>query len=76
MDERQLEMAEQLEALQRQVSISAATRAASPEKHPDFDGSHCVDCDGDIPAGRLTLGKVRCVYCQTALEKRNAHSRP
>lgn len=75
MDERQLEMAEELENLQRTVSISTASRAAAPERHPDFDGTHCVDCSGDIPDGRLALGKVRCVYCQTALEKRNAHSR-
>jgi RNA polymerase-binding transcription factor DksA len=43
----------------------------APEKHPDFDGSHCVDCDVEIPIERLNLGKVRCVDCQVALEKLN-----
>lgn len=42
---------------------------SKPETHPDFDGVHCVDCDDDIPAGRLVLGKVRCVYCQALLER-------
>ncbi len=40
-----------------------------PETHPDFDGCHCVDCDEEIPARRLVLGKVRCVECQGLLER-------
>lgn len=40
-----------------------------PETHPDFDGLHCVTCEETIPAGRLALGKVRCVYCQEDMEK-------
>lgn len=43
----------------------------APEKHPDFDGTHCVDCDIEIPQLRLTMGKVRCVDCQEILEKKN-----
>lgn len=43
----------------------------APETHPDFDGEHCVDCDISIPEGRLKLGKVRCVDCQSDLEKYN-----
>ena len=45
---------------------------SAPERHPDFDGQHCVEehCGVDIPAARLVLGKVRCVDCQTLLEKR------
>lgn len=42
---------------------------SGPESHPDFDGSHCVDCEEDIPAKRLALKKVRCVECQARLEK-------
>ena len=41
-----------------------------PETHPDFDGSHCVECETEIPAPRLAIGKVRCVFCQRNLEKR------
>ena len=39
------------------------------ETNPDFDGLHCIDCDEKIPAARLKLGKIRCVECQTVLEK-------
>lgn len=43
----------------------------APESHPDFDGEHCVDCDIVLPVLRLEMGKVRCVDCQTLLEKNN-----
>lgn len=42
-----------------------------PERHPDFDGTHCVDCDGVIPQVRLNLQRVRCVECQQELENMN-----
>lgn len=41
------------------------------ETHPDFDGVHCVDCDDEIPEGRLALNKVRCVHCQEFLDDKN-----
>jgi RNA polymerase-binding transcription factor DksA len=44
-------------------------KQVGPETHPDFDGAHCVTCEEPIPAARLALGKVRCVYCQEDLEK-------
>lgn len=43
----------------------------APEKHPDFDGVHCLDCDTDIPLIRLNMGRIRCVDCQSELEQRN-----
>jgi RNA polymerase-binding transcription factor DksA len=43
----------------------------APEKHPDFDGQHCVDCDDEIPELRLSMGRVRCVHCQEFLEKKS-----
>lgn len=54
------------EALARQLGKSG------PERHPDFDGFHCVDpnCGIAIPLERLVLGKVRCVDCQSLLERR------
>ena len=53
-------------ALRDQIGKSA------PESHPDFDGAHCVEehCGEPIPKARLALGKVRCVSCQSLLEKR------
>lgn len=41
-----------------------------PETHPDFDGKHCIDCDGEIIKERLALNKIRCVTCQEIIEKR------
>lgn len=53
-------------ALSKQVGKSA------PESHPEFDGEHCVDCAIQIATGRLALGKVRCIGCQSDLESRRA----
>jgi hypothetical protein len=72
MDENYLEMAERLDSAQRDASVAAASRAAQAESHPNFDGQHCIDCDGEIPAGRLALGRIRCVYCQESRERKNA----
>lgn len=74
MDEKFFEQAEALEQNQRDAAIRAATAATAAESHPDFDGKHCVECDTEIPAGRLALGKVRCVYCQTIKERTYAHA--
>jgi RNA polymerase-binding transcription factor DksA len=61
------------EQSQRDSAIRAAAARTAPETHPDFDGEHCVECDTEIPAGRLALGKVRCTYCQTLKERNHAH---
>lgn len=68
MDEYQFEMAERLAETQRQAAVDRAAHHAAPERHPSFDGEHCVECDETIPAQRLAMGKVRCVPCQTHLE--------
>lgn len=49
-------------------AIAKVTAKLAPEKHPDFDGEHCVECGEAIPAARLAFFKVRCVHCQSALE--------
>lgn len=43
----------------------------APETHPDFDGESCIVCGETIPKIRLKMGKIRCVFCQEILEKRN-----
>lgn len=58
------------EEMFRSASIAAAAAACAPERHPDFDGVHCLDCGDEIPEGRLQMKRIRCVYCQTAKEKR------
>lgn len=46
--------------------------ATAPESHPDFDGLHCVECGNEIPEQRLKNGRVRCTYCQSAIERNSA----
>lgn len=58
----------QIEIFQAQA-IRRASGRCGPEVHPEFDGAHCVDCGIEIPAARLALAKVRCIDCQTLLEK-------
>ena len=51
------------DALSRQVGKSA------PETHPEFNGVDCIECNEPIPPARLSLHKVRCVECQSRLER-------
>ncbi len=46
-----------------------------PETHPDFDGTHCIDCEIEIPLFRLGMGKIRCVDCQSELDIFNERKR-
>lgn len=54
-------------------AVAAARRANARESHPDFDGESCIECGDIIPSPRLALGKIRCIHCQTALERRARH---
>lgn len=44
-----------------------------PEQVQNPDGTwphtECVDCDDEIPQGRLALGKIRCIDCQEIKER-------
>jgi RNA polymerase-binding transcription factor DksA len=52
-------------------SIAQRRAEAAPERHPDFDGTHCVEaeCGAVIPAPRLDAGRIRCVECQSRIER-------
>lgn len=67
-----LDRAAQLSQRLNAAYVEAAMRKAAPEQVQNADGTwphpQCVDCDVDIPLGRLNLGRVRCVDCQEALE--------
>lgn len=52
-------------------ALEAHKSKVAPESHPDFDGETCIDCGDDIPEVRLAMGRIRCVYCQELLEKKN-----
>lgn len=66
-----LDEASELEHTLRETGVSAVRQLVKPELHPDFDGVHCVDCEVVIHPTRLKMGKVRCVDCQTFLERVN-----
>lgn len=80
MDEKHFEHAAFLEEQDRLRGIKQAQLANLPEKdlkfangnlmYPEFDGETCIGCGDDIPEGRLALGKVRCVICQTIRERK------
>jgi RNA polymerase-binding transcription factor DksA len=71
-------------------AVAKAREASQPERigdgnggwiyqKPDANGQYpiedCVDCGDPIPKLRLELGRIRCVGCQTAKERRQQHSR-
>lgn len=54
---------------------------AQPEQQRDADGNweteECVDCGDEIGEGRLAMGRIRCIGCQTARElKGKRYARP
>lgn len=55
------------------LALAKVKAQLGPESHPDFDGESCVECGNEIPEGRLALGKVRCVHCQSKLENRGKY---
>lgn len=71
MDEWQYELAEKNENQAKERRLSQIALENAPQSHPDFDGEHCISCGDTIPQGRLDIGKIRCVDCQSILEQRN-----
>lgn len=60
---------DQIEKFNESALARVRQRVSLKESHPDFDGQHCIDCWIDIPAKRLEAGRIRCVDCQTLLER-------
>jgi RNA polymerase-binding transcription factor DksA len=58
-----------IEAQFNEDALEVARRRTAPEVDPDFDGVHCIECAEGIPAARLKLSKIRCIECQTVIEK-------
>jgi RNA polymerase-binding transcription factor DksA len=54
------------------ANLKAQLGKSNPEVDPRFDGKHCVEegCEAEIPHARIQLGKVRCIDCQSELERR------
>ena len=69
-----IDQASEVEAATTAAALAAALLKARPEQIQNDDGSwptlECRDCGGEIEKQRLLMGKVRCISCQTELEKR------
>lgn len=66
------DIAAALEEYERNSSLNNVLKSIPRSLPPDFDGC-CVDCGEEIPEVRLKLFCIRCVDCQTKLEKMNKH---
>lgn len=71
-----LDTASELSQLMNDSAVARIQKLAKPEQVRNPDGSwphpECDDCGGEIIEGRLMIGKIRCIACQTALERRRA----
>jgi RNA polymerase-binding transcription factor DksA len=69
-----LDHASDLAQVQRDEAWKAHQRIVKPEQTQNADGSWpitlCVDCGSPIEPARLNMARVRCLECQTVLEKR------
>ena len=69
-----LDHAAHLQEVHNEESLKKVRAGAAPEQVPLPDGTwkhvDCVDCGEPIGDFRLTLGRVRCIDCQTAKEGR------
>ena len=72
----EIDRASAIEAQFIEDALEVAIRRTAPETDPDFDGVHCIECAEGIPAARLKLGKIRCIECQTAIEKQGKFFAP
>lgn len=78
-----IDQASQTESRMRENDVALARAKSAPEQvqmtGKDEDDveylywpvTECVDCDSEIPAGRLALAKVRCIICQGNKEKKD-----
>ena len=72
MDESHLEMAEALEASQRNWAIAQSSNRAIPSldlTSEQYKQLNCEDCGEDLEDFRLKKGCVRCTLCQTKRER-------
>lgn len=63
---------ETIEACMADAERRARGKSA-PEIQPGFDewdGEHCLECEDEIPEARKRQQRVRCVMCQSLLERR------
>lgn len=58
-------------------AVAEAMRKSKPEQVVSPNGEYpvpdCVDCGDPIPLARLVMGRIRCVYCQSMVERGRLH---
>ena len=68
-----LDRASELSQRMTESSILRVQKLIKVEQVQNADGTwpvcECVGCGDDIPPLRLALAKIRCVECQTRLER-------
>lgn len=70
------ELASALESSMLSKALKDHKQKMAPQKHPNFDGLHCLDCEEDMHPDRLKMGRIRCTDCQEHheyLEKRKGY---
>ena len=65
-----LDHAADIQDAMNNAGIADAALKTAPQTHPDFDGENCVTCGDELPQVRLAYGRIRCVICQTKIERR------
>lgn len=70
MDEKDFEIAAQLEQMARENAIAKARKQAHSEPPAGFDGT-CPLCEAEIPPARIAAGYYICVDCATGQEHRS-----
>jgi RNA polymerase-binding transcription factor DksA len=69
-----MDTAQRVERMQREQQIKQQLAKYKPEQEKNPDGSwpvtECVDCEDDLPQERMEMGRIRCVVCQSKLERR------
>lgn len=72
-----LDVATMVSEIATQDALDRTRRLAAPEQVQNADGTwpttDCVDCGEPIETPRLELGKLRCITCQIALERKQKY---
>lgn len=62
------DLASALESSLLSKALKDHKQKMAPQNHPNFDGIHCIDCEDEIPEGRLKMGRIKCTDCQEHFE--------
>jgi RNA polymerase-binding transcription factor DksA len=70
-----IDQASRTEQQMNDAALSNQRAKSKPEQVKDADGrwpiTQCVDCEDPL-GDRMHMGRIRCFYCQTDVERLNA----